>query len=44
LSTLGTLIFFLISVWLVKPRAGSRFQSLIKKEKAKVKTETPVTA
>jgi ABC-type transport system involved in multi-copper enzyme maturation permease subunit len=46
LSILGTIIFFLISVWLVKPHAYSRLQSLIKKEKAKVKpetTETPVT-
>jgi ABC-type transport system involved in multi-copper enzyme maturation permease subunit len=47
LSILGTIIFFLISVWIVKPHAHSRLQSLIKKEKAKVKpetTETPVTA
>lgn len=47
LSTLGTGIFFLISVWLVKPHAYSRLHSLIKKEKSKVKpetTETPVTA
>lgn len=44
LSTLGTTIFFLISVWLVKPRSYYRFQSLTKKEKAKVKTETPETA
>jgi ABC-type transport system involved in multi-copper enzyme maturation permease subunit len=47
LSILGTCILFLISVWLVKPHAYSRLQSLIKKEKPKVKpetTETPVTA
>jgi len=47
LSILGTSILFLISVWLVKPHAYSRLQSLIKKEKSKVKpetTETPATA
>lgn len=47
LSILGTIILFLISAWLVKPHAYSRFQSVIKKEKAKEKpetTETPVTA
>jgi ABC-type transport system involved in multi-copper enzyme maturation permease subunit len=44
LSILGTIIFFSISVWLVKPHTYNRFQSLIKKEKAKVKTETPETS
>ncbi len=49
LSLLGTIIIFLLSIWLVKPNAYARLRGLIKKEKEKEKenaetSETPVTA